>query len=211
MISNYFSAILLTIPIVLMILPSIKYWTTFRKEKQKKNKGVKANYDIFFSMLVIGELGMWFFWLSGIIALFINKRDFLFSRSYYSCGISCSGTQIIGYIFFGIGAYLHNRSIHVAGKYLRPAQSGTLRTHKLVKEGPFGIIRHPLYTSYLMISIGLGLILLNYLPFLCALLIAVGIYPTAKAEEAVLAKQLGEDYQNYQKEVGMFFPKLKNN
>ena len=95
------------------------------------------------------------------------------------------------------------------GKYLRPAPSGTLENHKLIQKGPFAVIRHPLYVSYMLITAGLGLVLLSYWLLIPTLLILVGIYPTARAEEAVLMEQFGDEYIRYKQRVGMFFPKFR--
>ncbi len=49
--------------------------------------------------------------------------------------------------------------------------------------GPFGVVRHPLYVLYFLITVGLaGVLHIGWIliPSLC---IAFGIYPTAKAEE----------------------------
>jgi len=134
--------------------------------------------------------------------------------SFPSCEDSSTSENIIrfcGFIIFYIGTVIYNLNIIVAGKYLRPAPSGTLAHHILIAKGPFALIRHPLYVSYILITLGLGLILLNVLSFIFVLLLVLGIYPTAKAEESVLLMQLGDEYANYQKSVGMFFPRLRKN
>jgi protein-S-isoprenylcysteine O-methyltransferase Ste14 len=41
-----------------------------------------------------------------------------------------------------------------------------------------------------------------------ALCVVIGIYPTAKAEEEMLIERFGEEYIEYQRKVGMFFPRL---
>jgi protein-S-isoprenylcysteine O-methyltransferase Ste14 len=99
-------------------------------------------------------------------------------------------------------------NIIVAGKYLRPAPSGTLESHKLVQKGPFRIIRHPLYVSYIFILAGLSMVLLTFWLLIPTLFLIIGIYPTAKAEEEILIEQFGEEYINYKRNVGMFFPKI---
>lgn len=191
-----------------MIIPSVKYWSEYKNEKKKVNVGKKATYrQPFFAMLVIGVLCMWVTWIGGIIFLLLRMYPgilgFLTFSSPYNKAI-----QIIGLVLFYIGAITYNVNIIVAGKYLRPAPSGTLENQKLICEGPFALIRHPLYVSYILISAGLSFILLSYWLLLPALFIIIGIYPTAKAEEEILMEQLGDEYIEYKKKVGMFFPKL---
>jgi protein-S-isoprenylcysteine O-methyltransferase Ste14 len=151
---------------------------------------------------------MWFFWISGILLLFLNRYLDVFQQMIFSSSNDFS-FQIIGLVIFYIGAIIYNMNIFIAGKNLRPAPSGTRKDHQLITKGPFSIIRHPLYVSYIMILIGLGFILLNFWILIPALFVIIGIYPTAKAEEKVLIEQFGDEYLDYKKEVGMLFPKLR--
>jgi protein-S-isoprenylcysteine O-methyltransferase Ste14 len=116
--------------------------------------------------------------------------------------------QIVGLIVFYLGAATYNLTLLVAGKHLRPAPSGLHDDHRLVSRGPFRLIRHPLYVSYILIVVGLSLILLSLWLLIPALCLVVGIHPTAKAEEETLIEQFGEEYLEYRQRVGMFVPKL---
>ena len=116
--------------------------------------------------------------------------------------------QIVGLFIFYIGAIIYNLNIIIVGKYLLPAPSGLSEDHKLIQKGPFGIIRHPLYVSYIFILAGLSLTLLTYWILIPTLFVIIGIYPTAKAEEELLIEKFGEEYREYKKKVGMFFPKI---
>ena len=209
MISEVVSAVLLTIPLITMIIPSISYWSKFKKEKNKGKSGKKAKYKKpYFYLLVIGVLCMWVAWVGGIIFLFQNKFYCIFGRLTFSTPYK-TAIQILGFIIFYTGAITYNMNIIIAGKFLRPAPSGTLENHKLVKEGPFSVIRHPLYVSYILILSGLSLVFLCYCLLIPTLFIIIGIYPTAKAEEDTLIEQFGDEYIKYKQQVGMFFPKSR--
>ncbi len=156
---------------------------------------------------VAGVLGMWISWFGGIVLLLTHSNHYFFAGETFSSLMPLL-TRMVGLFLFMLGGSMYYYTIIVAGKYLRPAPSGTLQEHMLINKGPFAIIRHPLYVSYVLISLGLGLVFFNFLPLFSALLLLVGIYPTAKAEENVLTKQLGKEYIDYQKQVGMFFPRL---
>ena len=191
-----------------MIIPSIIFWLEFRDSKKSGDVGKKADYKkLFFYLLAAGVLFMWVSWVGGIIFLFLNKFYSIFGFLTFSTHFEIA-IQVIGLIIFYIGAITYNLNIIVAGKYLRPAPSGTLGSHKLVQKGPFRIIRHPLYVSYILILAGLSLILHIYWLLIPTLCIMIGIYPTAKAEEETLIEQFGEEYINYKRNVGMFFPKV---
>ena len=208
MIPQTILAVLLSAPLVAMLIPSIGYWKEFRKEKQAGKTGRKTRYKSgFFFLLVAGVLCMWISWLGGITLLFIGKYYSVVGFLTFSAGHE-GIIQIIGLLIFYIGAITYNVNIVVAGKYLRPAPSGLLRDQKLIQEGPYRIIRHPLYMSYVFILAGLSLSLLTYWLLIPTLLIIIGIYPTAKAEEETLIEHFGDEYIAYQKKVGMLFPRL---
>jgi len=209
MINQIITAIFLVIPLITMIIPSIKYWSEFKKEKKNGKAGKKTKYNkMFFYLFVSGVLCMWVSWVVGFIFLFLNEFysffGFLIFSSPYETAI-----QIAGFIIFYIGTVTYNLNIIVAGKYLRPSTSGILKEHKLIKEGPYAIIRHPLYVSYIFILAGISLILLTCWLLIPTLLMIIGIYPTAKAEEETLIEQFGEEYLEYKENVGMFFPRIK--
>lgn len=209
MIPQIITAILLVIPLMTMIIPSIKYWIGFKKEKEGGKAGKKTRYNkAFFYLFVSGVFCMWVFWVGGIIFLFLNKFFNIFRFMTFSSPHEIT-IQIVGLIIFYIGAVTYNLNIIVAGKYLRPSISGTLEEHKLIKEGPYAVIRHPLYTSYIFILAGLSLILLSYWLLIPTLCMIIGIFPTAKAEEETLIEQFGEEYVEYKRKVGMFFPKFR--
>ncbi len=147
-------------------------------------------------------------WIGGIVFQFPSRFHSVFGWLKFASPHQ-TVIQIIGFIIFYTGAVTYNINIIVVGKYLRPAPSGTLENHKLIQKGPFRIIRHPLYVSYMLITAGLALVLLSYWLLIPTLLILTGIYPTAGAEEAVLIEQFGDQYIRYKQRVGMFFPKIK--
>jgi protein-S-isoprenylcysteine O-methyltransferase Ste14 len=119
-----------------------------------------------------------------------------------------SFVQIVGLVVLYIGSLFFAWAIGFAGKSLRPSTSGVHADHRLVQDGPLGIVRHPYYVSYVVILAGLGLSLATPWPFLLALFVAIGMGPTAEVEEKQLAALFGEEYQQYRQRVGRFFPKL---
>lgn len=80
--------------------------------------------------------------------------------------------------------------------------------HQLVKSGIYKLIRHPLYASIIMMFYGACLVYLNLLALAAVTLIFVPfmVY-RARQEEALLEQQFAE-YKQYQRETGMFFPRI---
>lgn len=80
--------------------------------------------------------------------------------------------------------------------------------HQLVTSGPFAIVRHPMYTGIILAALGSLLIYPTWttLIFACfAPLISI----RARREEAALAAEFGEEWQDYCKRVPAFFPRLR--
>lgn len=81
--------------------------------------------------------------------------------------------------------------------------------HKLVDTGPYRYVRHPIFTSFLMIA--LGLLLVN--PALPTLLITLyAFWDFARAagrEEALLCEKL-DGYEAYMRRTGRFLPRIRN-
>ena len=114
----------------------------------------------------------------------------------------------MGLVVLYIGSLFFAWAIGSSGKQLRPSTSGVYANHRLVQDGPLGIVRHPYYVSYVLILVGLSLTLSIPWPLLLALCVGIGMGPTAKAEEEQLAARFGEAYKRYEQKVGRFFPKL---
>lgn len=93
------------------------------------------------------------------------------------------------------------------GNNISPVQA-TRQNHKLITSGPYQYIRHPLYTfgTLLIVSI----VLMTGLWWLAVgALVPIGIllYRTP-IEEARLIETFGDEYRDYMKRTGRFFPKL---
>ena len=82
------------------------------------------------------------------------------------------------------------------------------KDHSLVETGLYGIVRHPLYASIMLMFYGACLVHTNTYAFLATTFIFIPfMYYRAKQEEVELSKVFKE-YAQYKSKVGMFFPKL---
>ncbi len=81
---------------------------------------------------------------------------------------------------------------------------------KIIKTGPYSIIRHPANLGFMSTFTGwylywCGLYSLYLLPFFIIFLIVETFW-----EERNLEKVFGDEYKEYKKEIGMFMPKRKS-
>ena len=80
------------------------------------------------------------------------------------------------------------------------------RTTKLVTSGIYKYIRHPLYTSLLLLASGVFFKAPSQTGITLALLTALFLNATAKADEVECVQNFGTDYQEYMQRTKMFIP-----
>jgi protein-S-isoprenylcysteine O-methyltransferase Ste14 len=81
-------------------------------------------------------------------------------------------------------------------------------SHTLITEGPYSRVRHPMYTVLTMFSFGVSLLTANLLTIGFALLVIVPFPFVAKKEEQMMIETFGEEYGEYMKRTGRFFPRI---
>jgi protein-S-isoprenylcysteine O-methyltransferase Ste14 len=79
---------------------------------------------------------------------------------------------------------------------------------QLVTRGPFAIVRHPMYTGLILAAVG-SLFIYHTWTTLLFVCFSPGLFFRARREEAALAAEFGEQWQEYCKSVQAFFPRLR--
>ena len=82
-------------------------------------------------------------------------------------------------------------------------------SHRLVQNGPYRLVRHPMYTAYLLLFIGAFLLSGSWLIGLSGTaVIATLMLFRIKKEEQLLLSVFGHEYARYRTRTGMFIPKI---
>jgi protein-S-isoprenylcysteine O-methyltransferase Ste14 len=81
------------------------------------------------------------------------------------------------------------------------------KEHQLITNGPFAVVRHPMYAGLILAACGSLLIYHTWTTLLFALFAPAFTF-RARREEAALAAEFGEQRQEYCKRVPAFFPRL---
>ncbi len=83
-----------------------------------------------------------------------------------------------------------------------------LDSHRLVTDGPYRFVRHPIYTAMLGMLLATGLAL-SHLPALLAgvVLYVIGTRIRIGAEERLLRETFGAEHEAYVRRVGAFLPR----
>jgi protein-S-isoprenylcysteine O-methyltransferase Ste14 len=81
------------------------------------------------------------------------------------------------------------------------------KDHQLVQDGPYRYIRHPSYLGLLILALGNGVALANWISLLlCIVLPTIGIILRIKVEEKELYNYFREQYRDYQKNTWRIIP-----
>jgi protein-S-isoprenylcysteine O-methyltransferase Ste14 len=86
--------------------------------------------------------------------------------------------------------------------------SATRKQHTLVTSGPYRWVRHPLYTVGASLHISFGMMADSWFIALLGILAFIAMAIRTPKEEANLIEKFGDEYRDYMKRTGAFFPKI---
>ncbi len=82
------------------------------------------------------------------------------------------------------------------------------KRHKLVQQGPYRLVRHPIYTGLLLIWLGSAITLGEARGFLALVITFWGLWNKLQQEEALLCQQYPIRYPEYKQKVKTLIPFL---
>lgn len=171
-----------------------------RKADRESGESISRKVDGTLMMTLI-RIGGLILWLTPLVYL-INPAWMAWSKIGLPEWVRWLGV-VLGFLCtFGI--YWLFSSI---GRGITPT-SATRREHKLVTNGPYRWVRHPLYTVGSSLFIAFGMMADNWFIALLGILAFIGMAIRTPKEEANLIEKFGDEYREYMKRTGRFFPKL---
>ena len=82
--------------------------------------------------------------------------------------------------------------------------------HRIIDTGPYGVVRHPIYTGIITASATVAIDVATSGALLGVILVVVGFWVKARLEERFLRAELGaEAYDAYSRRTAMLIPGLK--
>lgn len=81
------------------------------------------------------------------------------------------------------------------------------RGHELVTTGPYGWVRHPMYTALVVILFALGLVAANLLIALPSIGGILFVVARIGREERMMLEAFGDDYRRYMSRTGRLLPR----
>jgi len=186
--------IIVAILVIIFLLNFFIYWIIFLKTEKKISKW----WDIYTKIYLI-------IYSSSLIVIPIITSSFFEpffgTKSYFEQ--LWIWFLILGIVLVIMALYFGNSAIKI--NKIRGLAKGKYR---LITDGPYQIMRHPMYTSWAVCFLGLALIFDSFIallitPFLILLLELEGFLE----EKYLLIPQFGEKYENYkQKTPRRLFP-----
>lgn len=147
-----------------------------------------------------------FFSWECILWLFLSNYKFWFYKPF-------NYNQIASWILLVFAGFLVIAGfvlLHQAKKSIQERKEKTLyqfeKTTELIDWGIFNYIRHPLYSSLLMLTWGIYLKNSTFLLLIVALLSTLFLYIAAVYDEKECVKYFGQKYSEYIKRTKMFIP-----
>ena len=176
--------------------------SSYFRRKADRDTGEKISRSVDGTpMMTLIRIGGLILWLSPLVYL-INPTWMAWSKIGLPEWIRWLGVFIGILCTFGI--YWLFSSI---GSGITPT-SATRKEHKLVTSGPYRWVRHPLYTVGSSMFVAFGMMADNWFIALLGILAFLGMAIRTPKEEANLIEKFGDEYREYMKRTGRFFPKL---
>jgi protein-S-isoprenylcysteine O-methyltransferase Ste14 len=126
-------------------------------------------------------------------------------------GFFFPGARTPVYFWIGVAIMLMGLALRIwAVQTLGNSFRTTIETHnnqKVINYGPYKLIRHPSYSGSLLICLGYGIAVQNWLSLACAVIIpSLALLYRIHMEEPVLLASMGEEYREYQKYTKKIIP-----
>ena len=107
---------------------------------------------------------------------------------------------------FAIACALSWTSAFALGRQLR-VDAALTDDHRLVRSGPYRLVRHPIYTSMLGVLTGTGVLIAPWYLLAPALAIfLLGTIIRVRVEESLLESRFGEEFRQYRRTVPALIP-----
>ena len=176
--------------------------SSYFRIKADKQTGEKISRKVDGSVMMnIIKFGGLLLWLSPFVYL-INPQWMAWSKlglpewvRFLGIGVAIVNDVLLYWLFSSIGSGIS-------------PTSATRKEHTLSTSGPYRWVRHPLYTVGAILFISFGMMADNWFIAALGILAFIAMAKRTPQEEANLIEKFGDEYREYMKHTGRFFPKL---
>jgi protein-S-isoprenylcysteine O-methyltransferase Ste14 len=185
--------------LILLTGMGISSYFRIKADKQTGEK-ISRKVDVSVMMNII-KFGGLILWLSPFVYL-INPQWMAWAKiglpewvRFLGIGIAIVNDVLLYWLFSSIGSGIS-------------PTSATRKEHKLSTSGPYRWVRHPLYTVGSILFISFGMMADNWFIAALGILAFIAMAKRTPQEEANLIEKFGDEYREYMKHTGRFFPKV---
>ncbi len=116
------------------------------------------------------------------------------------------GQRLLGTIIMAAGAWLACWSLLFfrSWRFRAAVEAG----HELATDGPYAVVRHPIYAGLNLLALGTAVWAPNMLTWAAVVLMVVGSDLRGRAEEGVLRRAFGLEYDRYCARTRRFLPRI---
>ena len=176
--------------------------SSYFRIKADKQTGEKISRKVDGSaMMNIIKFGGLILWLSPFVYL-INPQWMAWAKiglpewvRVLGIGVAVVNDVLLYWLFSSIGSGIS-------------PTSATRKEHTLSTSGPYRWVRHPLYTVGAILFISFGMMADNWFIAALGILAFIAMAKRTPQEEANLIEKFGDEYREYMKQTGIFFPKV---
>ncbi|MBE0669789.1 MAG: isoprenylcysteine carboxylmethyltransferase family protein [Anaerolineales bacterium] len=176
--------------------------SSYFRIKADKETGEKISRKVDGSVMMnIIKFGGLILWLSPFVYL-LNPQWMAWSKlglpdwvRFLGVGVAIVNDVLLYWLFSSIGSGIS-------------PTSATRKEHKLSTSGPYRWVRHPLYTIGSTLFISFGMMADNWFIAALGILAFIAMAKRTPLEEANLIEKFGDEYREYMKYTGRFFPKV---
>jgi protein-S-isoprenylcysteine O-methyltransferase Ste14 len=158
-----------------------KHVMTLASARYRVPIGIGAVLFTPFTSHMLGETPLWVYGHFGV---------------YLLVAVALAGISFTWWARIHLGRFWSNAITHKEG-------------HRVIDTGPYGLVRHPIYTGLITGMLATGIAVGTVTAILGAILISAGMWQKARMEEVFLMAELGADaYGSYRRRVPMLIPFL---
>jgi protein-S-isoprenylcysteine O-methyltransferase Ste14 len=181
--------------IELILITAVRSAGTVKYKKEKTEDDRSSILDTI--LLALNGAGM-------VVPIFYVFSTWLDFTDYYLP----AWLSWIGVGLFALAAAILHLTHRAMGRSWTPTL-GLRENHKLVTDGIFKYIRHPMYAAHILWAIAQPLILTNWIAGFSFLIPQILQYwSRVSDEENMMLEHFGEEYREYMKTTGRIFPVL---
>ena len=116
-----------------------------------------------------------------------------------------SAIRVAGVALFLTGLCIYGGARLTLGRFFSESIR-ILPEHRLVRTGPYGLVRHPIYLGEILIFLGIPIIFASLYGFVVELVLVPMLLHRIGIEERILSRRFGQEYLEYVRRTKKLVP-----